>query len=266
MSTDKGFRRPDRYPGFDRATAERLLNGGPEAWRTGQVRLAGLLAAASAPARAEELASEEAVLAAFIAVRPGGAGAVADGSRSAARRLPVRRTRRGSMLKTTLAKLLTIKVGAACAAVLGVGGVAVAASTHTLPGHLGFGTAPAPASSSHRPYPSGTPSARPSHSLPPNLLALCHDYLGRDRDHRGRALDDPHFRDLVDGAGQHDRDKVDNFCNDLEHRWPSGSPSVKPSGQPSGEISGWPSGRPNTGGGGPVDPSRPAPSVKPSSK
>jgi hypothetical protein len=165
------------------------------------------------------------------------------------------------MLKTTLAKLLTIKAGAVCAAVLGVGGVAVAASTHTLPANMGFGTAPAPVSSSHRPHPSGTPSVRPSHSMPPSLLALCHDYLGRDRDHRAKALDDPRFHDLVDGAGQHDRDKVDNFCADFEHRGSSGAPSVKPSWQPSG----FPSGHPDNGGGaGPVDSGHPAATVKPS--
>src|SRR5581483_589197 len=103
MSTNEGHR-------LDRAAAERLL-ADPTAAGTGQPRLAALLAAVAAPpARAALQPGEAAALAAF----------------RAAHRDPAPQPRRLSMLKTSLAKLLTVKLGVICAAVLGLGGVAVA--------------------------------------------------------------------------------------------------------------------------------------------
>ncbi|WP_328421563.1 hypothetical protein OG470_05965 [Micromonospora sp. NBC_00389] len=66
------FRRSDRPA--DRAEADRLLDGARAAATTGPSvaptdRLAGLLAAAASPGRPEELAGEQAALAAFRAAR-----------------------------------------------------------------------------------------------------------------------------------------------------------------------------------------------------
>jgi hypothetical protein len=89
-----------KYGGLDRASAESLLNG--DIGRTARdTQLAGLLAAASGPAAAEELAGEQAVLAAFARSRRHRAGS----------------TRR---LRSRLAKLVASKT----AAVVLVGSVA----------------------------------------------------------------------------------------------------------------------------------------------
>src|SRR2546422_188465 len=51
--------------GLDRHTAELFLTGEPHSWRTGRTKLATLLAATTAPGRPDELAGEEAAVAAF---------------------------------------------------------------------------------------------------------------------------------------------------------------------------------------------------------
>jgi hypothetical protein len=209
---------------------ELLQRAGKHAGPTGQRRLAALVAATTVPARTGELDGESAALAAF----------------RAAHLAPIpERRRRLSMLKTTLAKLLTVKVGALCAATLSVGGVAVAASTGTLPGPLHHN--PPSVSASHPgERPSGVPSVRPSHPAtpPPGLLALCHRYIDKDQDHRKRALDEDDFRDLIGQAGGKDRDRVDRFCDKLVHDWPSGVPSERPTTRPSDGLPAHPSSRP----------------------
>jgi hypothetical protein len=67
-------RRPD-WSELDRAAAEDLILGGPQAWRCDPRRLAGLLAAASAPARPGELAGEEGAARAFRTIARHRAGA-----------------------------------------------------------------------------------------------------------------------------------------------------------------------------------------------
>jgi hypothetical protein len=222
---------------LDRATAEQLLRGGTAAGAS-QPRLAALLAAAAAPpVRAATLPGEAVALAAF----------------QAAHRDPAPKPRRLSMLRTSLAKLLTVKISVACAAVLGLGGVAVAATGAELPGPLHFGTAPSGAPS-HHPKPSGAsspwPTTWPSHTVPPGLLALCKNYTGKDRDHRGRALDDPRFHDLINRAGAKDRDRIDRFCDFVLHGGPSGAPSGLPSTHPTTwpKPSGFPSAFPKPTG------------------
>ena len=243
---------------IDRDTAERLLCG-DRAARADLPRLAGLVAALTAPAAGRELAGEDAAVAAF----------------TAARLDPVPSPRRISMLKTTLAKLLTVKVAAACVALGGAGGVALAASSGTLPNPL-HGSAPHPSvSSSHspRPHPSGTPSARPSHSAPPPELALlCKHYAGRADEQRRHALDEPEFGRLVAFAGRKDRDRVDQFCAHLPETPPTGIPSGLPhgpTGKPSGIPTGTPGGNPSMHpsdppGGGEHGSSGPRPTVRPS--
>jgi hypothetical protein len=101
--------RPDR---LRRATAEELLDGVPASGHPGGDPLASMLAAAAAPPRAAERAGEDAAVTAFLAERL----------------VPVSHSGRGQMIKSPLAKLLTMKVGAAALA-LSAGGVALAAST-----------------------------------------------------------------------------------------------------------------------------------------
>jgi hypothetical protein len=216
----------EEFRPVDRESAERLLRG-DRAIRAGHPRLDGLLAAATAPASGRELAGEDAAVAAFAAAQ------------LASPQTP----RRISMLKSTLAKLLTVKVAAACVAVGGAGGVALAASTGNLPGPLHKPAAHKSADPSHSaaPRPSGSPSPRPSISAPPaDLLKLCDRWASHPGDKRQNDLDQPEFGKLVEGAGRKDRDRVDHFCDDLRHAKPSGTPSGFPSGFPTD----FPSGKP----------------------
>ena len=134
------------------------------------------------------------------------------------------------MIKTAIAKLLTVKA-AALLTVFAAGGVALAATTGTLPDTLAGlpGGAPKSAHASARPTPShpGRPSAMPSQAL----VGLCHAYLaGAGSDH-GKALSSPPFTSLSDAAGG--RDKVDAFCTKLVATSP-GNASGRPSAHPSG--------------------------------
>lgn len=217
MSTNRGHR-------IDRASAERLLRGGGYAREAGHRRIADLLAAAAAPHSGGPVPGEAAAMAAFRAAQVD----------------PDSRTQRQSMFKTALAKIVTVKVAAVFAAVVGVGGVAVAATSTGGSGPLGFAGFGGSKQESPRPTtkPTGTPSPRPSHTAaPPGLVWLCHEYIGRDRDHRKAALDDKRFHELTDRAGGNDRDRADRFCDDLLRRWPSASPKDRPNGTPSGTPS-----------------------------
>jgi hypothetical protein len=205
---------------IDRGTAERILRGGRRASHAMAADpLVRLLAAAAAPARAGELAREEEAVVAF----------------RTAHRIPVPPPQRRSMIKSAVAKLLTVKVAALAAAVVGVGGVALAATSGTIPSPL-HGTAAAshsPASANAQPSdrPSGHPSraAVPS-GMPPGLYWLCQDYIGRDAEHRGKALDESKFNDLVAKAGK-DREKADKFCDKLLKDQPGGAaPTTTPGG------------------------------------
>lgn len=183
MSTRR-FSRPQR---IDQDTAERLLGGLPATLQEAGP-LAVPLAAARAPAMAQELAGEQTALAAFQA-----AAHLDD---------PVPQPRRPSMLKTTLAKLLTVK--AAAVAALGVGGVALAASTGVVPTPLGSTPTTPPAS--HAPAaPTTTPShpaaGGSSHAAPsPSLRGLCKAYA-KVAANPGKTLSNPAFTALINAAG-----------------------------------------------------------------
>lgn len=104
-----------------------------------QAALRALLAPAAAPARVGELRGEAAVLAAFRAARP-----VVPAQSPTVRSRPAFRGR--------LAKAMSIKAAVAALTVLGLGGVAVAASTGSLPGPLdGPGGKPAKVSPTLQP-------------------------------------------------------------------------------------------------------------------
>jgi hypothetical protein len=199
----------DRNP-LDRTTAEQLLRGWPGTSPTAK-RLASRLAAAAAPALARELAGEQRATAAF----------------RSAQLHPAIPPRRPTVLKSALAKLLTLKA-AAIIAVVGAGGVALAATTGVMPNPLGDNP-PAPAHSTPgQTHPAGTPA--------PSLHGLCTAYLAHTGEERGKALDSPAFTALINAAGG--KDKVEAFCATLptpgnettDH--PTGAPTTHDTGAP----------------------------------
>jgi hypothetical protein len=181
-------------------TAEQLLAGDPAALH----RVGGLavpLRAARGPVHPDELAGEQAALAAFQA---------------AADLTPVPQPRRLSMLKIALAKLLTVKAAAIIAA-SGVGGVALAASTGVLPNPLVDTPASPPAT-----HALATPTTTPSHpgapgaaagSPSPSLLGLCQAHAAGAAANPGKALDNPAFTVLITAAGG--ADHVEEYCDTM---------------------------------------------------
>jgi hypothetical protein len=184
---------------IDRATAERLLSGG----RAGPAhdRLARLLAAAAAPAMAGETdgGGEQAALVAFREAHPTGS--------------PV--PRRRSMLKLTVAKLLTAKVAALAAAATLAGGVALA-TTGNIPNPMsGLGASETAADRGNPDRGAPEQAADPmSHASPsPSIEGLCQAFLASTEVERGRALESPAFQVLIRTAG--DEAEVDSYCADL---------------------------------------------------
>ncbi|WP_131784667.1 hypothetical protein [Protofrankia symbiont of Coriaria ruscifolia] len=186
---------------IDRDDAERMLRGGPVAPQAGSDPLADLLAAVTAPARADELAGEEAAVTAF----------------REARLVPVTQLRREPMIKTALAKLLTVKIAVAAIAATTVGGVAVAATTGVLPspGEHEASTGITTSASAQATDPSAHVPAAGA-VAPASLPALCHTYTAAAAEHpdnQGKALDDPAFPWLITAAGG--RDKVATYCGEI---------------------------------------------------
>jgi hypothetical protein len=189
---------PEEWSEMDRRTADRLLRGDRSGHPLDQV-----LAAATAPATAHELAGEADAMAAF----------------RAAAHAPAPR-RRSSMLRSAVARLLTLKVAVvALGTSATIGGVALAANTGALPGPLGEDslTVSAPASQagpqtpgqavSTMPQPAATPTMYPD-----RVAELCQEFTLHDRDTRTRALNDGRFGELVKRAGEKDRERVEQFC------------------------------------------------------
>ncbi|WP_405012654.1 hypothetical protein [Kitasatospora sp. NBC_01539] len=217
---------------IDRDTAEQLLGGGPvgaEAGAdslTGHAALAGLLAAAAAPAAGGVLPGEEQAVAAF----------------REARRSPEPHPGRAAMADTARRRAFTVKALVAAFAVTAVGGVAVAAGTGGLPRALGGGPAAVrtpqggpsgpSASSGHgltradgrsagasAPGGPGTPgpSAGPGRSASPgagpaDLAGLCRELAGRAAagGKLRELLADPSMAPLVAAAGK--EAKVVAYC------------------------------------------------------
>jgi hypothetical protein len=216
---------------IDRRTAEHLLGPAPMGIRNGHPPLAALLTAAAVPGRPDELASEQASVAAF----------------RAAHLSPAPQPRRLSMIKATVMKLLTVKV-LAIGAATAVGGVALAATTSTLPSPL---AKPAPSASSglsaahptakssraaHKPDdteaskdPKDTKGADASKGPSPSLVGLCHAYSAGSKAEHGKALDNPAFTALITTAGG--KDKVELFCQAL---LATPAPANSNAGQPGG--------------------------------
>ena len=189
----------------DAQEADRLLGSGFGDVAVDGVPLAGLLAAATAPARPGEFAGEDAALAAFRAAR------LAPGH------IPPTRTRRRWRRAAGTAWI-------AVAATTATAGVAVAAGIQhrersgppalSAPARRGNPDAAAGAGATRS---DGSPSgaAGPtSTGLPqavdPQAVGLCRGYLAKDREERGKSLQTPAYRALVIAAGG--ADQVDAFC------------------------------------------------------
>jgi hypothetical protein len=131
------------------------------------------------------------------------------------------------MLKTAVAKMLTVKAVAAAIAITAVGGgVALAASNGALPSGLGSGN------SANRPAAHATgqqasaDNENGSDAAPsPSLVGLCRAYAAGVAENPGKALDNPAFGALISAAG--DRDKVTDYCTDLLKDEPGTMPSAK---------------------------------------
>ncbi|MER7459583.1 hypothetical protein [Micromonospora sp. NPDC126480] len=238
------FRRSARHGG---AELDRLLDAGAGVPPTGADPVARLLSAAAAPARPDELAGEEAALAAFRAARV----APVRPAEPPRRRRPIRA---GAV------------AWAAGIAVTATAGVAFAAATIDRPGlpipprpvtpaPLTSDSAPASPTRPGGDGTSGTPSGGPTSSGPGSttgapsagtpttgapspssagpsqrLAGHCKAYLAKSPAQREKALDKPAFADLVTAAGG--RDRVTTYCTELV-----GEPAPPATGKPEPEPS-----------------------------
>lgn len=175
--------------------------------------LSRLLADASAPAQPHELDGLAAALTAFSTARP---------------------DRRRSPVKSLLATLLAAKALAVTAAAASVGGIALAASTGSLPApaqNAAHDLVGAPAAAKHvdkvrevkttddaTPHPNATPS--------PSLMGLCQAYTSGVADSKGKALDNPAFTVLITAAGN--ESAVPAYCTALLATKHTGKPSAHP--------------------------------------
>lgn len=197
---------------IDPISAEHLIRGARSGSAEDLDPLAGLLAAAAAPAREEELAGEDTAVAAF----------------RDARRALAPQPRRRFMLKSVLVKASLV----AAVAAVGSGGVALAASAGHLPG-TNSSEHPATAQNSHRPADAtasrhasrpaasnasthgvtNSHAADPSATPSPNLRGLCTAFQAHAADNPGKALENPAYKALIERAGG--KNKVASFCAKL---------------------------------------------------
>lgn len=208
-----------RSPRVDRDAAERLVAG------KGVGPVASVLRAAAAPAHRDELAGEDAAVAAF---------------RTAATAEPVRRP----VFRKAVAKALTIKV-AIVMAIAGSTGVVLAASEGALPMPWSNIPAEVPATTTTTPQAPSSPGARTAEGqLPPAdpdpaVIGLCEAYVA----HEDKDLDNPAFRALVEAAGG--KDEVASYCELVEAAKPSTEPG-RPSTSGKPEEPGDPDANPET--------------------
>ncbi|WP_196255679.1 hypothetical protein ACN26Y_23985 [Micromonospora sp. WMMD558] len=215
------FRRSARA---DRAALDRLLDAAPDAVPgAGAEPLSRLLSAAAAPGRPDELAGEEAALAAFRAARATPTPA------------PEPRRRR----RPVTAGVLAWAAGAAATATAGVAFAAVAIDRPDAPpprpapttGVSGPGETDGPGGTPGGGASTGTPGGTPSGPPTPTagapstgpgspspreraaqLDGQCRAYLAKSPAQREKALDTPGFADLVAAAGG--RGQVTDYCRE----------------------------------------------------
>ncbi|MGN9778504.1 hypothetical protein ACTMS0_22450 [Micromonospora sp. H33] len=215
------FRRSARA---DRAALDRLLDAAPDAVPTaGTEPLARLLSAAAAPGRPDELAGEEAALAAF----------------RAARAAPTRTPEPSRRRRPVTAGVVAWAAGVTVTATAGVAFAAVAIDRPDNPPPRPTPTTAAsdpgatdgpggtPGGGATTGAPSGTPSGPPAPTTgapttgpgspsPPEraeqMDGQCRAYLARSPAQREKALDTPGFADLVTAAGG--RAQVTDYCEE----------------------------------------------------
>lgn len=196
--------------------------------------LARLLADASAPAHADELAGLTAALTMFDHTSP--------------------RPRRNPVL-SVLAKLLAAKALAALAGTAAIGGVALAAAAGTLPTPVqdfAHDTLKAPPASSSTHVPKARHTHGSSASPSPNPVGLCRAYNAGVAAAKGKALSNPAFTVLITAAGG--EAAVPGYCTTLLAAAPGGRPTAlptqaqshKPSSHPTGKPSSHPTGPPTS--------------------
>ena len=235
-------RRPDRITRIDRATAERILGGNPVDPQAGPDALVRLLAAAAAPAaepgtlaEGGEIAGEEAAVAAFLRAHLD----------------PPAQPRRDSMIKTALAKVLTMKIAAAALAAVTAGGVWVATETSALRTLAGGGApsaSPAGTRASAVPTPV-SPAERAAYGIA-SLAGVCEAYLAESK-HPSvpHAKISREFGALIAATGGTEA-KAGAYCRDLlralRRRYPAGLPTHLPTKLPSGSPAPLPTSLPVT--------------------
>jgi hypothetical protein len=244
---------------LDENAADRLLDGAP----AGPSALSRLLAAASAPGRATELAGEEDALAMFRAIRsPAPVGGPQYRPVPEPQPLftgPGRKIRHHGRQSTWQRKVSVrlAVVGAALTAVAALGGVAVAAgvvpagvvpaplrnlvpnapadpSQRGGPGHTAGGpsTGPGGETTTHEPG-TGGPSTLTSPTMTPaNLNGLCHSFQDAAAVDLQAALAEARFAVLVSLAGG--ADHVSAYCDKFINDHPTGKPDISPSPAPAG--------------------------------
>ena len=228
----------ERNRRMDRVTAEQLLAGDPTV--TGDI--ADLLAAAASPAHAGSVAGEQAAVAMFRTTRLG----------------LDHQPRSRSMLRSTVAKLLTTKIAAVLLVVLGsrwcrgcrrVGSATQsAARPTTTPGHGHASGQPSPTPPAHV-KPSPAPHPSPAMSSSAALQGLCHAYAAQIGAGHTTILDKPAFDPLIMAAGG--RTEVPAYCTALlaspsTTPGPSGHPGNSPTSHPTGKPSTHPAGKPSS--------------------
>lgn len=222
-----------RARGVDRLAAEELLAGEPAAADTAGP-LAAVLRVAAAPAHPEELTGERAALAAFVAAQLD----------------PVPEPRRPSMIKSALAKILTVKAAAILAAA-STTGVVLAATSGALPGPWTETPADRPvvAASTRAATPS-TPDGRPSDTgkpddpgsdPSPSMVGLCRAYEAEVSNGPGKALDSPAFTALVTAA--RGAENVPEYCDTVTAA-AAGHPKSRPTDPGNGHAGEPPASRP----------------------
>ncbi|MFG1673506.1 hypothetical protein [Micromonospora sp. NPDC049282] len=225
----------------DRAESDRRLDAARAATPAGADPLTRLLAAAAAPATANELDGEERALAAFRAARA---------TPQIPSPSPVPRPRRRLRIAAALSGLAATAVaGVAFAAVrLDRNPEPVIPPTSTTAGTGPTGAGPSrpvpsgPAGEASGAAPSPTPPSptAPRSAAPPGgrpvpppvdgkLAGQCRAYLAKKEPQRAKALTKPGFADLVAAAGGADR--VDSYCRGTE---PTAAPTAPaPKSKPS---------------------------------
>ncbi|MCW2545468.1 MAG: hypothetical protein JWM40_3020 [Frankiales bacterium] len=207
--------------------------------------LGRLLNEASAPAHPGELDGLSAALTAFHQ-----------------HHTPARRRSMKAVLTNLIAAKALLALGVAS-----MGGVALAASTGTLPApaqNVAHDLVGAPAADTGHAQDSqeaqdaqdaqveenATP--KPSASPSPSLIGLCRAYSAGVKDAKGKALESPAFTFLITTAGS--KEAVGAYCTTLLATAPGGKPSAlpdqaqqhKPSTHPTGKPSEHPTGKPST--------------------